>query len=458
MLEVKIGKLVQSQMAPDDILSRKMALSYFLISTQNEMVEAHNFLKQLSSNIYANVFACDPTLEDLQVSLHTHQIPTNEHASIEDLKSALFKTDDSDGWGITIGKENYFAHQSDNTGHDLVLNVIRMRKICDHILAQMRPLPSSDNELKSYTAALIKLSEASQLVNSGVADLCDLNVATQSVNAPTPEPVISPPPQEIAPPPLTGLQQDLIKQIGEEAELVYFPIWAVEKELVNTYRGGIIRNLPSGTVELNTGTETHIASYKIDQLVARKVREDMRNLIVEDEDDAFTFVLPIHMNTLQSKEHFLKIDMTLKTLSIAERKNLKIEILGATQYTTAATVLAMINKVKLYCSGVGFRKPNTLEISPAFKKMGITHVGFHIDDLSLDSIDPNRAVEQLGETADKANLSSFVYGVNNVAISALSIGAGINFISGEAIGSPLETPWGSLPFAVESLYTKVLSN
>lgn len=456
ILEVKIGKLIQHHNTPDDILTRKGPLDYFLISMNKDAVEAHSHVERLASSVYEEIFAEDPFLEGLQISISAHHITTEKLADMSALKELLFGTENSDGWSATISKKNYSSFRPERVQHKLLRHIIGLQSVCETLLSEIHPLPDAADNLTAHHGRLARLSEASNIVNTNIASLLDRQADAPVSKAPEPvdpEPIPEPKTQA---PPKSGLEKDLHRIIGDDASLVYFPIWDVEQQLVNSYRAAIIRQIPTGPVELNTGTETSIAAYKIDQLVMRKVIEDITDFA--GEEDGFTFVMPLHINTIQSKEHFSKVELGLKSLSIVERRALKVEIVGATEYTTAATILALINKIKVYCSGVGFRKPNGLEVSPQFRKMGITHTGFHIEDIALENINVGQEIEKLGYTAEKANLVSFIYGIDTVADSAQAIGAGIKFLGGEAIGSPLETPWGTLPFAVESLYSRVLAN
>jgi len=450
MLEVKIGKLLSDRMTWDDILVRKDVFSYYVISIDRGGAEAKTHFERLAAQIFEQIFKKDPLLQELQISGSAFKVSTDVVSTMAELKNYLFHHDDSEGATISIGRHNYASRLPEQINNKLVRQVVGLRTACDNFFIAANPLPDENEDLQPYRSKLVRIAEATKIVNDSIAELLGSGSEALSVPEATAEP-----PAETEE--KNDKQLDELHAIvGDHSEIVYFPIWDVDKQLVNNYRCTLVQHLPSGISELNTGSATHIAPYKIDQLIAEKVGSD--NLADQNQDDASFFVMPLHVNTLQNKEQFLKIELRLKSLSMLQRKQLKIEIIGATRNTTYEAIKNLVAKIKVYCNSVSFRLSMDMKISPSLRKIGVSSIGFHISDLSIVGKDVTQAIEEIAISSDKLNIDSFVYGVDTIADAAAAIGSGVNYISGQAVGDALDVPWGTLPFEVENLYARLLSS
>lgn len=452
MLEVKIGKILQDRMAPTDIVIRKGPLNYYLICYGRDETESTSHLERLAARLCDQIFLKDPLLEDLQISLFVFPVVLGDYASPAVLKKYLFEYDDSQGWSLIVGRHNYASCRPEQINNKLIRQISGLRSVCDSFFLKLGPMPEENEDLEPHRAALARIAEATKIVNLNIGKLLDNHAALPagvSVSVAKPaaiETVIAP----------DALQSELAATVGDHAELVYFPVWDIKQQLVNSYRATILRHLPARTVELNCGAETDVAAHLIDGLIVQKIEQD--NSPEQDPSETSTFILPLHINTLQSAVHFQKIELRLKALSLVQRRRLKIEVIGATHNTIFETIKMLVAKIKIYCASVGYRLPAGTAPTVNFKKAGISSVGFHIADLIQENMYAPREIEKLATLADQLNLASFVYGVDSIAEAATSIGSGIKFISGNTIGNALEIPWGTLPFEVESLYTRVLSS
>jgi len=454
MLELQIGKLLQDRMVPEDILLRKETLDYYLICPGRDETEVSSHTERLAARICEKIFCPDKLLEDLQINLYIFPLKPTDFESSSGIKHFIFEHEDSEGRSMTVGRHNYASCRPEHINNKLVRQISGLRSTCDSFFLKLSPMPEKDEDLLPYRSALARIAEATKIVNLTIGKILDGHAALPAGNSvPKPVAVAAAP---ASPTTETKLQNELAATIGEHAELVYFPIWDVKKQLVNSYRAAIVRHLPSETVELNSGAETDIAAHLIDWLLIQKTQQD--NIDDQDGGDASAFVLPLHINTLLSAQHFTKIELRLKALSIVQRKQLKIEVIGATHNTIFETIKKQVAKIRIYCASVCFRLPPGAKPTANFRKAGVSSVGFHVADLLNEKSNIEKEIEQLAMLSEKYHLSSFVYGVDSIAEAALSIGSGVNFISGHTVGNALEIPWGTLPFEVESLYARVLSS
>jgi len=479
ILEVQIGKIIRSVLPGNDLVFRKQALSYYVICVGHDFAEARCLLEGVAATIYNRVFGQDQALDGLQIILSAYSKTLLDFSDTDALKAELFDKDDKDGWSTIVDRNNAASFQPEAIENKILRRIVGMRSACDHLISRLYPLPESDSELANHGTALKRIASVSRKLDWSITRLLDGSDAagpepsqTEQEEAPVSQKTvevpadIQPPKAPAQPAPKiamseleskeTALFKDREASIGSDTDFAYFPIWNVKAQLVNSYRCGIVRHLPSGDIELNTGTETDVAAYKIDRLVQRKLALDLRDGGL-DQDES-TFVLPLHINTLQSPEHFRRLELALKSLSLAERKKLEIEIIGATPNTLLKTVQKAIVQIKIYCVAIGYRVQATELITENVRKIGVTHVGFHLEDMKLAGKNAVREIEALGRQAEALDLESYVMGVHSVADAAVSIGAGIKFIGGRAVGNELDMPWGTLPFEVESLYSRLLSS
>jgi len=450
MLEVKIGKYLKEHLNEREVLLREEALSYYLISESPE--KNPSILRQSLAVLFQHIFSSDPSLRKLQLTCFSFAVTPKKENNIHSIKQQLFSRHDSDGWGMTIDAENFSKYCAPDNDFGLLGEISYLRYECDQLLTQAQSAGKSNEEVYEDRAALTPLIEAT---NSVLRHIAEPNVAKETKDVPVKsnERIIpEPPPQTITP-----LEKELKNTVGDNCELVYFPIWDVNQQVVNSYRASIVRTKKDRPLEFYAGEDTKLASHKIDNLVLKKVIDDL-TVWAGDHDETCSFILPIHLNTLQSSSSFSPISLALKALSIVERKCLKIEIIGITTHTKFGAIQKHILKLKGYCNEIGLRVANATQASPALTKAGIASVGFHLDDPAFKPKNISEEINQLNINTEKSHLKAFIYGVDNVAMAATSIGAGVEFISGYAVGNALDMPWGTLPFKVESLYSRLLSS
>lgn len=461
LLEVQIGKLLNEKLAEDDILFRREPFSYYIVSANRDQSETACFSERLAAYVYEKVFSADTHLQELQISLSSITLQTKTISDDKAFREALFGVHDSDGWNSIVSHHNFASRKPEQVNHSLIRQIIALRGMCDHFFSSIPHVPDTDEALKEHLKQLQKLQQASGIVTRNINNLLKDLPLEEEKDAP---PEVKAPPKEIEEPvkaePVATeedeIQLDVQKQIAADAEVAYYPIWNVARQMIDMYRCTIVRHLPSGVVEINTGAETQHGSYVVDYLIVRKVIADLE-LFTEPDSDCSVY-LPIHANTIQSKKHFQPIANKLKSLSLTDRKQLLICITGVTENTTAEMLQKLVSTVRPYCKSVSYRYTGLNKLPSAMKKAGGNAIGLHVDDLTITTADLTREIEVLAENAETFKLVSFVDGVNSVATAATAIGAGISLISGDAVGTPLEIPWGVVDFKVESLYSKVLSS
>jgi len=456
MLEVQIGKLLNSKLSDDDILIRREALSYYLICDQRDADEMKSFCERRAAHIFEHVFNDDPHLQELQISLSAVPVDMKDVADDDALKEAVFAVGDSDGWASVVSRHNYASRKPEQIDHTLVRQIAALRGTCDQFFSAMPKVPEDDETLRTYQQELKKLQQAADIISKGITKLLG--------NAPDDIPEIAPEPSapaeqvvEPAPAPFVDqLQLDVEKQIAADAEVVYFPVWNVPKQVIDTYRCGIVRHMPSGLVEVNAGIETRHAAHVVDNLVTRKVTTDLP--MFAEPGESCMVIMPLHANTILTEKYFRDISAKLKPLSLMERKQLVLEVIGITDNTTTETIQRLVDTIRPFCSSISFRISGKNRFPNIIKRSGASALGLHVDDFLITTADITQEISQIAVDAEKFKMASFAEGVHTVAVAATAIGAGVALISGEAVGSPLDLPWGTVDFKVESLYTRVISD
>ncbi|MFC3052414.1 hypothetical protein [Kordiimonas pumila] len=462
ILEVHIGRILKSKLGANDILIRREALSYYIICTDRDLIEMTNFCKRIAAHVFEKIFSNDIHLQKLQISLSALSVDMANVTNDSALKKALFTLEDSEGQSTIVSRDNYAACKPEQIDHSLVRQIAALRGTCDQFFSAISKVPDTDETLKEYHSELRRVRRAANIISRGISSLLkdtdDIEATDDSENATdTPTTTTSVPAEEsVKQTEAESIRLDVEKQIAPDAEVAYFPVWNVPKQLIDIYRCSIIRHLPSGIVEVNTGSETQHGSFVVDNLIVRKVLADLPEFTGPDAD--CMLYMPLHANTILSDQHFAQITSKLKPLTLVERKQLLIGIHGITENTSAETIQKLTIAVKPYCRTINFRITGNKSLSSVIKKAGGSAIGLHVDDVLTTSANITENITQLATEADSVHILSFTEGVHSVALAATAIGAGISYISGEAIASPLELPWGALEFKVESLYSRVISD
>jgi len=258
---------------------------------------------------------------------------------------------------------------------------------------------------------------------------------------------------------LPASEQSLLDEYGPEASFLYFPVWDVTLEVVNTYRCSVGFSVNGKARELRhmmpANTPVQMLE-RMDLITAQKTLADIKE--ASSSDIVCAFNVTLHLSLIQSPRSRATLAHMFRALSARERKLLIIEITDIPVGTWASRISECVAFLKQFCRAVLVRIPSQFTGYDELKQAGVNAVGFHMPALNGSEVARLQELERLVINAEKHGLATFISGVDQVSIAANAVGTGVRYIDGSSVGTPLDMPWGILPFALESIYSRLITS
>jgi hypothetical protein len=511
-IQMNIERIIRRHLKPGDELLNYGELSYVISFASLEEAEASELLQKISRQIIERIFGSEAILQGFELESTAATVSAND---VQDGKMSvmqLLKKIDHDGI-----KQTHSLHSNDNPNEESAPPAAQseeqvlkqIQAIMGRLAGTMTQLGEAKSEedlsncinslLDQLNAAFFESQELLEQVESGAVSttpdtqlhefLETFNQMTALLN------------QQIAALPQDGLQvqqqdaekpvaqletgeaiteemlsnanvvelqvedsdpfsshNELLADFGKDASFQYFPVWDVKLNVVNTYRCSVALTVNGLTKELRSllpaNSPEHIKE-RLDLITTQKVLADVREAAASD--IVCTFGITLRHSLIQNSATRTVLSNMFSSLTDNERQLLVIEITDLDDNTWVSSLLNSVGYLKSFCRAILVRLPRQFSGFKELKAGGVYGVGFHLPDLTGNEASKFQELDRLVIHAERANLTTFVSGVDHTSIAASSVGSGVRYIGGIAVGTPLDFPWGILPFALESIYTRRMS-
>jgi hypothetical protein len=196
---------------------------------------------------------------------------------------------------------------------------------------------------------------------------------------------------------------------------------------------------------------------RLDEIVLKHTLDDLGELVRENR--TLLLVMPLHFESVASPARRRRYAQLLQErLDDATRKLLLIEIEGTPHGVPQPRLLEIIAPLRPHCRNLLLRlAPETVEFSN-IKGTGATAAGCDIAYHPGPEFLLMQHLNRFARTAsEKASLQTYVLGAHSMSLVAAALGAGFQYISGDAIAKPINHPRGLVEFSLSDLYSRVAS-
>jgi hypothetical protein len=242
---------------------------------------------------------------------------------------------------------------------------------------------------------------------------------------------------------------------------LYRPIWDQTRNVVPAYL--CVSQAPSADgsslwwdgAAVTQGNPEERA--RLDEIVLKHTLDDLGELVRENR--TLLLVMPLHFESVASAARRRRYAQLLQErLDDATRKLLLIEIEGTPHGVPQPRLLEIIAPLRPHCRNLLLRlAPETVEFSN-IKGTGATAAGCDIAYHPGPEFLLMQHLNRFARTAsEKASLQTYVLGAHSMSLVAAALGAGFQYISGDAIAKPINHPRGLVEFSLSDLYSRVAS-
>jgi len=239
--------------------------------------------------------------------------------------------------------------------------------------------------------------------------------------------------------------------------LSYRPLWDRARNVVSTY-------VCTGTLPSSDGTwrdgpaatqENLAARGQFDEVVVMRALDHLDDLVRENRV-ALT-VIPVHFETLGGSARRRRITQLLgERVGAAERKLLLIEIEGVPVGALHSRLVDIIAPLTSNCRAIMLRLSLDTTDFTVFKACGAKALGVDIaGHISSETVLMQHMNRFARSARERAGLAAYVLGADSSSLAVAALGAGFDYIGGEAIAKRVEDPRGLVEFSAANIFTGV---
>lgn len=507
LISMNIEKIIQDHLGPDDVMMMHSELNYIVIFPNDTKAVAERKLKVISRQIIERIFGTEALMRGFALQSTVGEMDATElqgdDGTIKNLMEAISAQAEPQhhSWETierekaaaqaSLNEDVVLAHVSsllDKLGRNLhTLYAAQDKEACHtaldgieqnleetidlsdrflmaHPISEADTSESSENRefLQNVLETTTALSAEVAAVRPHITDAVlgegrNQNLDLDELGADIMESAIQ---VDVDPDALPDLTEgrELLSGFGNDCSFHYFPVWDVRLEMVNNYRCsiGVTKNDTVQELRNMMPSQSKDAIFeRLDLITLQKSLIDLREVV--SSEIRCTFTLTVRFSLLQAPKSRAVIAQLFHPLTAKERHLVVIKIVDVPANTWASNIVDKVAFLKPFCRVV------IVELMPRpqglneLKEAGVFAVGYHMPKLEGKEAHRLQELEWLVTHAEKVGLTSFVSGVDQISVAASAVGTGVRYIDGMAVGLPLDLPWGILPFALESIYTRLLT-
>jgi hypothetical protein len=236
----------------------------------------------------------------------------------------------------------------------------------------------------------------------------------------------------------------------------YRPIWDRARNVVSTYLcAGRLLAADGGEAGRDGGAVTGgapAARGQLDELTLMRALDHLGDLLREKR--VALIVVPLHFETVGTSARRQRIVQLLADrVADAERKLLVIEVEGVPAGAPQARLMDIVAPLRHRCRAIMLHVPiDTIDFT-SFKACGARAVGVDIARHGESELVIMQQMNRFARLArEKAGLQSCLLGANSTSLAAAALGAGFDYIGGDAVARPVDHPDGLVEFSAANLF------
>jgi hypothetical protein len=255
------------------------------------------------------------------------------------------------------------------------------------------------------------------------------------------------------------LAEELSADPIERMQLVYRPMWDVQKGVVSTYISVPALRYPDGSLMVgerhfpDTADETVAA--RLDRTVLQRVTAELNRMVVEGR--RLIVGIPVHFTTLSAsatRVDYLRLCHEIPALA---QKLVIFEIIGTPEGAPQSRMLELSTTLRRFARAVIARLPLESRLLKPMAGTGFLAAGIEVN----AGVSEHTAADKMASfaaAAQQAGLSAYVHGLKTLSLTSNAVGAGFRYIDGDTVEGFVNLPRRLYRFAPADLYEKLLAS
>lgn len=249
------------------------------------------------------------------------------------------------------------------------------------------------------------------------------------------------------------------KLLPEGIDTIYRMVWNVNKKFLTAYSAHPV--LRSANGKILTGSPVlerdvgHAALAQLDRFVQDEAVRKLSHLV--DAGKRVLLILPVHFSTVDRHAYLAPYLQRISALRKEKKKLLVLELLDTPQDLPSLRIKDTIAQIRHTVRSVLVRVPPDVPRLTLFSEAEVHAVGFDWLDEPVPEKTLMMKMERFVERAEKAGLQTFIYGLTTLSMATKAVSAGFDYIEGDVVRQPVDTPENIQPFESKDLFSKLFS-
>lgn len=250
-----------------------------------------------------------------------------------------------------------------------------------------------------------------------------------------------------------------VAQQALKPSFVYRPMWDTSCRALSAYLCAPLLAGADGTdKDMYSLVEQDLdVLYRLEGLVQARALSDLASLLKRRQK--LLLILPVHFESLaaaRSRRSF--VENLVHLVSPEGRALLLVEIVGVPDGVPHSRLESLVVPLRQKCRAIIARVPLNATDLRSFKLAGIHAVGSEI----CSSPRPSETViihqmNRFKRLAERAEVTTFIRGLDTTSLTAAAVGAGFRYIDGDAVATAQQSPNSISKFNVLDLYRPLIS-
>jgi hypothetical protein len=261
-------------------------------------------------------------------------------------------------------------------------------------------------------------------------------------------------PVERRPSPPPKVESGVRANVLAGMDFVFCPMWDPVRNVIATYYCKPIVRLSdvegaTGDAELAVAGDSE-ATARLDAATIERVKQELVAMVAAGR--RLNIVAPIHFETLSSMGQRRRIAAALGKIEDAMKTCLMIEIVGVPDGVQKSRIMDIAAPLRPHCRGVALQMLMETIDFIQLTGAGIAAVGADVTYASKAESIQMQQLSRFQRAAEKVGVATFVHGARSLSLAAAAMGAGFNFIDGDAVAASVPHVDRALAFQLADLY------
>lgn len=238
---------------------------------------------------------------------------------------------------------------------------------------------------------------------------------------------------------------------------VFRAMWNVNNKLLTAYSALPVIKSPEGHVESVVRVDGEGKQYAAAAACDRRVQEEALTKLhlLLDAGHKILLVLPVHFSTVDRYDYFVPYQQRLRKLRDKSRQLVVQELVGIPADLNGDRIRETVTRLRQVSRSVMVRVSPPGSGLRAWRDAGVHAAGFEFMEGQTSEHALLKQLDGFAERADEAGLKKFVYGLTTRSAAAGAVAAGFDYIEGNIVRPPVDSPAYVEPFESLDLFAGV---